>query len=98
VLGVCLAERLAVTWSYLGLVIREGTLTAIVVITLLGLLVGHVLGGPDEDDRTVLAFATVSRHTGVAMAVASLTDQPLAPLGVLLATPVGEVAVAPYKR
>jgi bile acid:Na+ symporter, BASS family len=81
----------------MGSVIREGTLTAIVLIALIGLAVGHFLGGPDEDDRTVLAFAMVSRHPGVAIAVASLTDQPLAPVGVLLAVLVSEVAGMPYK-
>ena len=95
-LAVCAVALLAVTWSHLGAVIREGTLPAIVIIVLMGLAVGHVLGGPGEDDRTVLAFATVSRHPGVAMAVASLTDQPLAPIGVLLAVIVGEIAVLPY--
>src|SRR5215510_14128731 len=87
VLAMCSVALLAVVWSHLGAVIREGTLLA----------VGHFLGGPGEDDRTVLAFATVSRHPGVAMAVASLTDQPLAPIGVLLAVIVGEIAVLPYE-
>ena len=67
-------------------IVREGTLSAIVAIVIIaicGLAVGHFLGGPDEDDRTVLAFATVSRHPGVAMAVGSLTGEPLAPIGVL---------------
>lgn len=66
--------------------------------TLIWLAVGHLLGGPDEDDRTVLPFATASRHPGVAVAVASLTGEPLAPVGVLLAVVVSELAVVPYKR
>src|SRR5688572_21294737 len=74
---------------------RDVTLVALVLITLLSLAVGHVLGGPDEDDRTVLAFATASRHPGVAIVVANLTDQPLAPIGVLLAVVIGEIAVIP---
>jgi BASS family bile acid:Na+ symporter len=82
----------------MGSVIHQGTLTALVVITLIWLAVGHLLGGPDEDDRTVLAFATASRHPGVAMAVASLTGESLAPIGVLLAVVVSELAVVPYKR
>jgi BASS family bile acid:Na+ symporter len=98
VLLVCGVVIIAGTWSLMGSVIRQGTLTAIILITLIGLAVGHFLGGPDEEDRTVLAFATVSRHPGVAVAVASLTDQPLAPIGVLLAVLVNEVAVLPYKR
>jgi BASS family bile acid:Na+ symporter len=32
------------------------------------------------------------------MAVASLTGEPLAPIGVLLAVVVSELAVVPYKR
>src|SRR5262245_59678152 len=97
VLAICAVALLAIAWSHLGTVIREGTLPAIVIIVLMGLAVGHVLGGPEADDRTVLAFATVSRHPGVAMTVASLTDQPLAPIGVLLAVIVGEIAVVPYE-
>ena len=76
---------------------REGTLMAVAMIGFLALTAGHLLGGPDEDDRTVLAFATASRHPGVAGAVASLTDQPLAPVVLLLAVVLIELAVVPYK-
>jgi BASS family bile acid:Na+ symporter len=89
---------LALTWSYMGSVIRQGTLAAIAILALIGIAVGHFLGGPQEDDRTVLAFATVSRHPGVAIAIANLTDQPLAPVGVLLAFIVSQIAAVPYKR
>ncbi len=98
VLVVCGVVITAAAWSLMGSVVREGTLTAIVVITLIGLAAGHLLGGPDEDDRTVLAHATVSRHPGVAVVVAGLTDQPLAPIGVLVAVLVSAVAVMPYTQ
>jgi BASS family bile acid:Na+ symporter len=88
----------AAAWSLIGSVLRQGTVTAIVLIALLGLAAGHLLGGPDEDDRTVLAEATVSRHPGVAIVVAQLTDQPLAPIGVLLAVLVSSVAAIPYTQ
>lgn len=93
----CFVVFAFLAWPRFGEIAREGTLAAIVIITLIGLAAGHFLGGPNEDDRTVLAFATVSRHPGVAIAVASLADQPLAPIGVLLAVLVGEVATTPYK-
>jgi BASS family bile acid:Na+ symporter len=93
---LCLVGFAILGWSRMALIIRDGTLTAIVIISLCGLAVGHLLGGPDEDDRTVLAFATVSRHPGVAVAIAALTGEPLAPIGVLLAVVVNEVAVRPY--
>jgi BASS family bile acid:Na+ symporter len=100
ILLICLAAFVVIGWSKIGDVLRgrDITLVALALITVLSLAVGHVLGGPDEDDRTVLAFATASRHPGVAIVVANLTDQPLAPIGVLLAVVIAEIAVIPYKR
>lgn len=97
VLLICAIPIIVSAWPHMAALAREGTITAIVLIALVGLAVGHLLGGPSEDDRTVLAFATVSRHPGVAVAIASLTDQPLAPVGVLLAVLMSELAVIPYK-
>jgi BASS family bile acid:Na+ symporter len=97
---LCLVGFTILGWSRMASIIREGTWTAIaaiVVISICGLVAGHFLGGPDEDDRTVLAFATVSRHPGVAMAIGSLTGEPLAPIGVLLAVIVNQAAVVPYQ-
>jgi BASS family bile acid:Na+ symporter len=95
---VCAVVIIAGVWSLMASVMRQGTLTAIAAIALIGLAVGHFLGGPDEDDRTVLALATVSRHPGVAIAVANLTDQRLAPVGVLLAILISALATVPYKQ
>jgi BASS family bile acid:Na+ symporter len=92
----CAVVIIAGTWSLMASLVRQGTLAAIVVVTLVDLVAGHVLGGPSEDGRTVLAHATAARHPGVAIAVATLTDQPLAPIGVLLAVLVSSVAMVPY--
>src|SRR4029453_18942260 len=94
---LCLVGFTILGWSRMALIIRDGTLPAIAIISMCGLAVGHLLGGPDEDDRTVLAFATISRHPGVAMAIGSLTGAPLAPIGVLLAVVVNQAAVVPYQ-
>ena len=51
--------------------IGNGTLVAIVAFILMGLAVGHLLGGPKLEDRTVLALMTSSRHPGIAVAIAS---------------------------
>jgi BASS family bile acid:Na+ symporter len=83
-------------WPAMIELIRDGTLVAIIAVTLIGLGLGHLLGGPAEDDRTVLALATASRHPGVALAVAGLADQPLAPAAVLLALLVSMLTAAPY--
>jgi bile acid:Na+ symporter, BASS family len=49
--------------------IGDGTLAAIVAFIVVGLAAGHLLGGPEPNNRTVLAIFTASRHPGVAMAV-----------------------------
>lgn len=52
-------------------VIGQGTLIAIVAVVLFGLLVGHLLGGPDPGNRGALAEATVLRHPAIALLLAS---------------------------
>lgn len=52
--------------------IGNGTLVAFGIFILVGLGAGHVLGGPDPEDRTVLAIASASRHPGVAIQLAHL--------------------------
>jgi len=93
VLPILLAQ-----WADIRPLLGDGTLLAIVAFTAIGLLIGHILGGPDPRDRTVLALATASRHPAVALAVASalFPDQKLAPPAILLALLVGLLASAPY--
>jgi len=55
-------------WAMVG----NGVLITVVLFALVGLAVGHLLGGPDPTDRSVLALATSSRHPGLAVAIASL--------------------------
>jgi len=51
--------------------IGQGTLVVIVAVVAFGLLVGHLLGGPDPGNRGALASATVSRHPAIALLLAS---------------------------
>lgn len=60
---------LAHVWPTFVTLIGEGVLLAILAFTLAGLAAGHMLGGPDPDDRTSLALATASRHPAVSMAI-----------------------------
>jgi len=53
-------------------VMGQGTLAAIIAFLILGLIVGHALGGPTPGDRSVLALATASRHPGIAIAIATI--------------------------
>jgi BASS family bile acid:Na+ symporter len=78
----------------------NGTLIAMAAIALLGLAVGHLLGGPEPGNRTVLALASAARHPGVAMAIASATfpDEKLVPAAILLYLLVNALLCIPYMK
>ena len=87
-------------WPAIVSLIGNGTLAAIVVFILVGLTAGHLLGGPDPADRTVLALSTASRHPGVALAIAS-ANFPQAKLvlpAVLLYLITGAILTIPYLK
>jgi bile acid:Na+ symporter, BASS family len=52
-------------------VIGEGRILALMSLVIVGIAIGHFLGGPDPEDRTFLAVATASRHPAVALAIAN---------------------------
>jgi BASS family bile acid:Na+ symporter len=57
-------------WPAIHALIGNGTVLIIAAMAVIGLAVGHVLGGPQADDRTVLALSTASRHPAIALAAA----------------------------
>ena len=76
----------------------DGTLAAIAAFVILGLAVGHLLGGPSSGDRTVLALGAAARHPGIAMAIATMT-YPAAkavPAEILIYLLVSMAVTAPY--
>jgi bile acid:Na+ symporter, BASS family len=62
---------LVVAWRPMMGLIGNGTLLSIVAFILAGLTVGHLLGGPNPANRTMLGLATASRHPGLAIAIAA---------------------------
>ena len=50
--------------------IGDGTIAVFVVFVIVGLAVGHFLGGPVSTDRPVLALASASRHPAIAATIA----------------------------
>jgi BASS family bile acid:Na+ symporter len=60
--------------------VGNGTILAFAAFVVVALAVGHFLGGPDPDERTVLALASASRHPAVAIAIAhaNFPDEKLA--------------------
>jgi bile acid:Na+ symporter, BASS family len=54
-------------WALIG----NGTLLAFAIFTVVGLAVGHVLGGPNPDHSVVLALSTACRHPAIALSIAA---------------------------
>jgi bile acid:Na+ symporter, BASS family len=61
-------------------------------------IIGHVLGGPEPDNRPVLALATASRHPAVALAIAhaNFPEQKLAAAEVFLYLILSSILSALY--
>ena len=59
-------------WPAAMSLIGNGRVLAIAGFVVIGLAAGHLLGGPDPRDRTVLSLSTASRHPGIALAIASV--------------------------
>ncbi len=87
-------------WPAMVSLVGNGTLLAMVLLVVVGLAAGHLLGGPDPEDRTVLALSTASRHPAIAIAIAqaNFPDQKLAPAAVLLYVLVSVIAAMPYLK
>jgi len=97
---VAFVPVLKTLWLAMVMLIGNGTLVAITAFTAVGLTVGHLLGGPDPDDRTALALATASRHPGVALLIATgnFPNQKLIAPALVLYVLVGAIASVPYTR
>jgi len=74
------------------------TLLAIVLVSLTGLAVGHLLGGPHPGNRAALALAPATRHPGVALGVLKIIapGDKEAEVAVVLYLLVSIVATFPY--
>jgi BASS family bile acid:Na+ symporter len=85
-------------WRAMIDLIGNGTVVAFIVFVVVGQLAGHLLGGPDPNDRTVLAMAASSRHPGVAFAIAHLNfpHEKALIAAVLLFLVVNAIASIPY--
>lgn len=98
VLLVGLILVLASAWKAIMAQVGDGALLAMIVVVVSGLVIGHLLGGPEKDDRTVLALACASRHPGMAVALAALEFPDLkgAAAAVLLYLLVAALVSVPY--
>jgi BASS family bile acid:Na+ symporter len=92
---------LVARWRDILAVTGRGTIVVSLVIIGFGLLMGHLLGGPDLGKRGALASANVSRHPGVALLLGSAAFPEHVPAvtgAVLLYLIASMVAPIPYER
>ena len=85
--------------AILGLV-GNGTILVIAIVVALATATGHVLGGPDHEDRVVLALAASMRHPGIALAIAGANFPGERTLGaaIVLYLLLNAVFSQPYKK
>jgi len=96
--AACLPVLIKV-WPALAALVGHFSLVAIVAFVLIGLAFGHALGGPDPDNRTVLALSTSTRHPAVAIAVLhGNPDADAAMAAVLLILLTGMIVSIPYVK
>jgi BASS family bile acid:Na+ symporter len=90
---VLLAGASSAMWALVG----DRTLVALAMFTVIGLVVGHLLGGPDPEHAAVLALSTACRHPAIAFAIASANfpNMPFGPL-ILLYLLVNVIVALPY--
>ncbi|WP_321910034.1 MULTISPECIES: hypothetical protein [unclassified Paraburkholderia] len=63
---------LAGTWHGIWVATGHWTVVAIVAFVLAGLIVGHWLGGPEQQHASVLALSTASRHPAIALSISAV--------------------------
>jgi BASS family bile acid:Na+ symporter len=98
VLVLCCLPILFTSFKAVMTLIGDGTLLALSAFALVGMLIGHLLGGPKPSNRAVLALATSTRHPAVAMTIAHVNfpDQKLAAPLILVYLVISFILFVPY--
>jgi BASS family bile acid:Na+ symporter len=78
--------------------VGDGALLAIAAFAVSALFIGHLLGGPVDENRSVLALCTATRHPFIAIVLiqANFAAEKLAVPAVFMALIVTSVASIPY--
>ncbi len=86
------------SWPAIQRLVGNGTALIVAVMAVIGLVVGHLLGGPLAEDRTVLALSTTSRHPAIALTAAVAAGAEAKPVlaAILLYLIVATLVCIPY--
>jgi bile acid:Na+ symporter, BASS family len=87
-------------WPVVRRYLGDGVALLLACFVAIGVLVGHLLGGPVESDRTTLAISTAQRHPAIALTIASaMTSAKKNELAViLLYLIIATIVLIPYHR
>ena len=93
----CLPILFTSVRAMLGLIFH-GTLIALCAFAIIGLVAGHLLGGPEPANRSVLALATSARHPAVALAIvqANFPNQKVSGALILIYLILSAILAVPY--
>jgi BASS family bile acid:Na+ symporter len=82
-------------WALVG----DGTVLSMVILSVAGLAIGHVLGGPHPEHSVVLALSTACRHPALALTIAA-TNFPDRQFGaiILMYLIVSGIVCVPYLK
>ena len=97
VFSMCALALLATHWQIVGAILGPPILT-LGGFTLAALGVGHLMGGPDPNDRTALAVTCATRHVGVAMVIAAATPGPRTVVLIVAYTLASALVIVPYMK
>lgn len=61
-------------WPAIIALVGNGTLAAVALVAAIALTAGHLLGGPDPQNRAALALTSATRHPGIAMMIVSVNQ------------------------
>jgi bile acid:Na+ symporter, BASS family len=93
----CALVLLVLHWDVL-LDARWSGALALGALMLAALAIGHSLGGPADDDRTVLAIACATRHLGIAVLVAASLPGPRTAVIIAVYVLMSAAVSIPYLR
>jgi len=93
--SVCALALLALHWKAVGAAFGPPIL-ALGGFTFAALVVGHLMGGPDPNDRTALAVTCATLHIGVAMVTAAVTVGPRIAVLIVAYILASVVVIIPY--
>jgi BASS family bile acid:Na+ symporter len=57
-------------WPAMAALFGDGTMLTLGAFTAIGIIAGHVFGGPPDEERTALALACSTRHPAIALSIA----------------------------